>query len=228
MKTAGKWLTWTGLAIAIVTVIAGVVMAVIGFGKLAEVVDDSFRVTGPTSHTAQADEVLVLYSPRDSATAVPVCAITGPAPTQPGPRQPSGDFTYDSSTIAPFASYRFTQAGQYTIDCDRSGVVAGPELPVAGIFTGAGGILLAVFGGLGGAALLVLGVILWVVGANRTRTPPAPPAYPYGAPYGGQPYQPGAPQQPYQQPYQPGTPQQPGTPPSYPPTPTPPPADDQR
>lgn len=221
MKTAGKWLTWTGLAIGIVTVIVGVVMAIVGFGKLTDVVNQSFRVNGPTLHTAQSGDVLVLYAQNSSVAGDPVCAVTGPAPTRPGPIERNTDFTYDDSTVSAFASYRFTQDGTYTIDCDRSGVVAGPELPVSGIFTGAGGVLLAVFGGLLGAVMLVLGVILWIIGANRAKTPP-PPAWQAGAPYGGPPYQPGGPQQPYQpgppqqpyqayQPYQPGMPPQPST-----------------
>ena len=224
MKTAGKWLTWTGLAIGIVTVIVGVVMAIVGFGKLTDVVNQSFRVNGPTLHTAQSGDVLVLYAQNSSVAGDPVCAVTGPAPTRPGPIERNTDFTYDDSTVSAFASYRFTQDGTYTIDCDRSGVVAGPELPVSGIFTGAGGVLLAVFGGLLGAVMLVLGVILWIIGANRAKTPP--PAWQGGAPYGGPPYQPGGPQQPYQpgppqqpyqayQPYQPGMPPQPGAPQPY-------------
>ncbi|GAA3956889.1 hypothetical protein [Gordonia caeni] len=244
MKTAGKWLTWTGLAIGIVTVVVGIVMAIVGFGKLTDVVNDSFRVTGPTQHTARSGDVLVLYAPSSSVAGDPVCAITGPAPTRPGPIERNTDFTYDDRNISAFASYRFTQDGTYTIDCDRSGVVAGPELPVSGIFTGAGGVLLAVFGGLLGAVMLVLGVILWIIGANRAKTPPAPPAWQGGAPYAGQPYQPGAPQQSYRpgapgQPYRPSVPQPPYPPatgqPPYPPetpdtppqssAPTPPPAD---
>lgn len=174
MKTAGKWLTWTGLAITAICVVAGVIMAVNGFGKISEVVDRSFRVDAPTTYNAAADEVLVLYGPRD---ATPHCEVTGPAPTVPGPGQ-STTFTFDGRTLSSFASYRFSSAGEYLIACESPGVVAGPPVPVGGIVSGAGGILLAVFGGGLGLVLLVIGVVLWIVGANQERRTP-PGAYPH-------------------------------------------------
>lgn len=186
MRTTGKWLTWSGLAIVLVTVIAGIALAINGFGKLTDVVDQSFTVDGPTSYTASAGEVLYLYGPNSSTGSVdPVCEVTGPAPVQPGPLR-TGSLTFDGTDVSSFKSYRFTTAGQYTIQCDTPGIVAGPELPVGGIVSGAGGVLLAVFGGGLGAVLLILGIVLWVVGANRAQRADPPP-YPggYGEPPAG-------------------------------------------
>ena len=217
MKKIGKWLTWSGLVIAIVAVAVGIVLAVIGFGKLADVVNDSFRITGPTEYVAEADSKLVLYS-ASTGILTPDCAATGPAPVERGTVSGDMTFDYNGDSVTSFGSLRFPQAGTYTIDCD-SVVVAGPELPVGGILTGAGGVLLAVFGGGLGGLLLVIGVILWAVGANRAKTPPPAawqpgPQYPIsgypgqqapGQPYPGQPY----PGQPYsgQPDYQPGGPE---------------------
>lgn len=188
MKTWGKWLTWLGLAIAIVCVAVGTTLAVTGFSKLTDVADDSFRVNGPTPHLADAGETLVLYY--DDSTTVPSCQIQGPAQPTRG-SVVDGDLSFDSETTTPFLAWQFTESGAYTITCDQSGVVAGPQLPVGGIISGAGGVLLAVFGGGLGAVMLVVGVILWIVGANRTKTPPPPGAWqqPY-PPQPGSPYPP--------------------------------------
>lgn len=233
MKTWGKWLTWLGLAIAIICVVVGTIMAVAGFSKLADVVNESFRVSGPTQYTATAGETLVLYYDGPDGTATtPSCQIVGPAQPTPG-SVVDGEFTYNSETISPFLAWRFTESGSYTITCDQTGVVAGPQLPIGGILSGAGGVLLAVFGGGLGFLMLIIGIILWVVGANKTKTPPPvgawqqpypPQAYPSqpGQPYPSQPG-PVYPQQPG--PAQPGQPYPPapgaGSPPAAPPSSSP-------
>jgi len=237
MTKAGKLLTWIGLAIAVVTVIAGVILAISGFSKLRDTTGAMTPIgqTGldqPTAITAEAGEIVVLYLTGRGMVVQPNCQVVdGPAPAQPGPGQSvNTEITVNTMTYRPFTSFRFTQSGTYAITCDGPGVVAGAPLSISGLFSGAGGIMLAVFGGLGGGFLLVLGIILWIVGANRDKRPPVPagpypgaPSQPYpGQPQPGQPY-PGQPSA--HQPF-PGQPQPggPGTGPQSPDSPAAPPS----
>ncbi|MFT3661732.1 MAG: hypothetical protein QM809_10105 [Gordonia sp. (in: high G+C Gram-positive bacteria)] len=188
MKTAGKWLTFTGLAIGIISLIVGIVTTVSGFGKLAELVDDTFVVSGPTAYTAAAGETLVLYREGYGVGSTPSCTFDGPA--QPKTTSPgSAEYTYNDVTLRPFLNVTFTQSGSYTITCSLSGVVAGPEISVGGIASGVGGIFLLFFGVGLGSLMLIIGIVLWIIGANRTKNPPPPPPHP-GQSYPGQPYPP--------------------------------------
>ncbi|GAA4746209.1 hypothetical protein [Gordonia alkaliphila] len=230
MKKIGKWLTWSGLAIAVVSVIVGIVLAVIGLGKVADTVNESFRVNGPTTHVAEANSSLWLYS-ASTGIAVPSCTAAGPATVQQSTMPSDASFDFNTDTVTMFGKLHFPEAGTYTIDCDSVGVVAGPEISTSSIVTGAGGVLLAVFGGGLGGLLLVIGVILWAVGASRAKNAPPiawqPDAQQY--PMSGYPGQPGQQypsqqypnqQYPNQPGYQPGAPDpyRPQTPDEQPPT----------
>ncbi|MGB3885952.1 hypothetical protein [Gordonia sp. (in: high G+C Gram-positive bacteria)] len=187
MKKLGKWLTWSGLAIAIATVVAGTVLAVMGFGKMSDFQSDAFGVDGPSEFVAEADAILVLYSSQVGFDA-PKCTATGPARVESGLQRTNSSVTYNNRSVSSFQSFRFTKAGTYTIVCDAPDVIAGPRDLAAGIFTGVGGILLAVFGGGFGVLLLVIGAILWIIGANTAKAPPSTVWVSGPQPYGTQPY----------------------------------------
>lgn len=185
MKKAGQWLTWSGLALGIVTVVVGIVLAVVGFGKVADLSDGSFRVDGPTEYVAEADSVLVMYH-SDVITFSPTCTATGPAPPEVD-WQRTDSIRINNLTVVSFQSFRFVEAGTYTIACDAPGVIAGPKLSVTGIFAGVGGILVAAFGGGIGFVMLMFGAILWAVGASKAKSTPNAPWPPglQGPPYDG-------------------------------------------
>ncbi|MFT4088446.1 MAG: hypothetical protein QM658_15090 [Gordonia sp. (in: high G+C Gram-positive bacteria)] len=179
MKTTGKWLTFGGLIIAIASVVAGIVMIASGFGKLVDITNDAFSVDMSTKHSFSAGDEISLYWPGSASGAPgsPSCTVTDGL-TSLVPRTSSGttSFTYNGESVTAFATYTFNTSGEYTITCDQVGVIAAPPLSVSGIFRGVGGVLVLVFGAGFGALLLIIGVILWIVGANRAkRLPPMPP-----------------------------------------------------
>ena len=223
MKKIGKWLTWSGLAVGVVSVIAGIVLAVAGFTKVANGVNDSFDIYGPTQYEAEADETLWLYGSGTTGIVIPSCMATGPATVQQTTASSDTSFTINNAAVTVFGKLHFPEAGTYTINCDTVGVMAGPEVSTWTLFAGGAGIMLAVLGGILGAMILVVGVILWVLGASRAQN--APPIgwqpgaqqYPVSG-YPGQQY-PGQ-QYPNQPGYQPGAPDdyRPPTPDQQPPT----------
>lgn len=185
MVRLSKWLIAVGAVILVISVVAGIVLAVMGFSRVADIGSQAFDIDGSTSRHFDADESIQLYvagTQDHPADSLPTCTVSGPAPTRPGPSQ-SSTFTRNHSSITSFASYTFTEAGTYQITCDSPGVVAAPPVSVSGILSGVGGILLAVFGGLAGAVLAVLGVVVRITSRKRSQTPPppaghAPPPYP--------------------------------------------------
>lgn len=172
MTKAGKALVALGALIALITVVAGVLLAVSGFGKLNTATDElkPIRMTQPSMFTVAPGDELVLYLTGSGAVVQPTCQVVdGPAPAEPGPAQNANtQLTINTNTYKPFDSFRFPQAGTYGIVCDGPGVVAGPPLALGGIFSGIGGALLAVFGGMGGGVILVIGIVLWVLGSKRS------------------------------------------------------------
>lgn len=190
MKTTGKWLTWSGLLIAVFCVAVGVVLAVRGFSTISDVTDRAVTIqSAPTPYLAESGDVIVLYSRSDTAAPAPSCSFD-PGTVEPRP-DPDTSLTYEGGSIGSFAAYRATADGVYYIDCHGANVVAAPPVSVRGVLSGAGGVMLAVFGGGLGALLLIVGVILWIVGAGRARTaaqplpggyPPSVGGYPAGYP----------------------------------------------
>lgn len=227
MKKTGKWLTFGGLALGIVSVVVGVVLLVIGVQKLADVERDALAINRAgevageftREYPAQAGDVVVIYASSRTAASVASCEVRGgPAPAEPGPTQMKDlEITFNGSTVVPVTAFRFTQSGDYVLACQGPGMVAGAPLSTSAFMQTGFGALLAVFGGMLGGLLLIIGVVLWIVGNNKEKNAAATQAYggqPYGGqPYGGQPFsnQPFPGQQPYpaagqpypgQQPYQ--------------------------
>ena len=187
MRGVGRGLFWTGLALLLVSVAVGVIVAYMGFSRLAESAGDRQPVDGSVQVTLQQNERRLYYVPAEAhqstgsdgetdTTYTPLaqsnCTVEGP----------------DAKEIQVHGTQQFTQngrphiadggmiaheAGTYTVTCSPTPadaeVVVAPPIAVGQIVGGVGGILIAVFGGLGFGLVAVLGLILWLVGRNTLK-----------------------------------------------------------
>lgn len=156
-----------GSVILALSVIIGVVLAVIGIGGVASSAgalthfDDGVGVM-----QVKADESLQIYV--EEGTAVPTCTIDGPSEgaVGAGSSQTSTIGTGDANWVS-VDSFTTNEAGEYTIDCGGTPFAVAPPVSIGGILTGIGGIFLGIGGGALGFLLLAIGVILLIV---RRRT----------------------------------------------------------
>lgn len=160
----GKWLTWGGLVVALICVVAGIIVTVSSIRGLAQQSDDAVEINPTAQITVSENQAMQLYAPEYST---PSCRIAGPAEPAAGPNQTSS-FTYEGVQVESFESLRFTTAGTYTIACTGKAIIA-PPLSIGGIFSTIGGVLLAIFGGGLGVVVMIVGIVLWVMGARRSR-----------------------------------------------------------
>lgn len=164
-----------GAVVAVLSIVVGVVLAVVGLRPATRIEAKSIPVAGPgnsVEHHFDADEKIVLYTPGTNGPyqeSPPRCSITGGSVSQTA--TPNSSVTLSGVNQVSFAAYTIATAGTYRITCDRSGVTIAPPLSVGGILGGVGGILLAVFGGLVGLVMFVVGLVVTLA---RRRTPRAP------------------------------------------------------
>lgn len=164
---APKILIILGSIILALSVVIGVVIAIIGISSTAGGVGDiEVFDSGSGSVTAEEGDVLQYYV--ETGTEVPSCDITAPSAEAIG----EGTSQTSSTTIEgrqweSFDSITANEAGEYTVDCAGTPVAVGPPVSIGGIFGAVGGILLAVGGGFLGFVLLAIGVILLIVRKRR-------------------------------------------------------------
>lgn len=161
---APKVLIILGAVILALSVVIGIVLAVIGFGGVASgAARYEIYESGSGTYAAEADETVQLYA--EEGTSAPQCTVDGPSVGE-GTSQTStygdGERSWES-----FDSFTAEEAGDYTIDCGGTPVMVGPPISIGGIFAGLGGILLAIGGGVLGFLLLVIGVIILLVRRSR-------------------------------------------------------------
>lgn len=157
---APKILIILGSVILALSVIIGVVVAVIGFASTAGGIGELQELDGGSgSIAAEAGDSYQIYAVEGEPA--PTCTVDGPS---------VGEGTFQSSSIdidgtswVSVDSFSTEEAGEYTIDCGDARVAVGPPVSIGGIFAGLGGILLAIGGGALGFLLLVIGVILVIV-----------------------------------------------------------------
>ncbi|ASK65292.1 hypothetical protein CFK39_04975 [Brachybacterium avium] len=157
---APKVLIVLGSVILALSVIIGVVLAVIGFGGTVSGMNElEVFDSGNGTVTAEAGESLQIYA--EEGAAVPSCTIDGPA-VGPGTGQSStmGDGEHSWVSVDSFTA---EEAGDYEVSCTEAPIAVGPPVSIGGIFAGLGGIALAIFGGALGLLLLVIGVVLLIV-----------------------------------------------------------------
>lgn len=161
---APKVLIILGAVIIGLSLVIGIVTAVIGFGQVAGGAEKyQILESGSGTYTAEADETVQLYA--EEGTPAPQCTIDGPAVGE-GTIQTSG-FGNEGREWVSFDSFTAEEAGDYTIDCGGTPVMVGPPVSIGGIFAGLGGIVLAIGGGVLGFLLLVVGVIILLVRRGR-------------------------------------------------------------
>lgn len=166
MRLWGKILTAVGVVILVASVAIGVVLAVSGISQVVDQADQAFVVDPRAEHRYDAGDTFALFRP-DNAAATPSCEITGPAALERG-SDVTAEFPYDGTQVRSFDSYKVVEAGTYSFLCSGRVVVA--TIDLGGIFSGVGGVLLAVFGGGFGAVLLLIGIVLWAIAGRRPRT----------------------------------------------------------
>ncbi|AXK45899.1 hypothetical protein [Brachybacterium saurashtrense] len=154
-----------GGAILALSVVIGIVVAVIGFGGVASGAA-KFEVfaSGSGTYTAEEGEVVQLYA--EEGTPAPQCQVDGPSVNEQGTMQ-SSTFGDGEGQWASFDSFTAEEAGDYTIDCGDTPVMVGPPVSLGGIFAGLGGIFLAIGGGALGLLLLAIGVVLLLLRRRR-------------------------------------------------------------
>ncbi len=157
-----------GALILVLSLVAGIVLAVIGFGATARGIGDiQVYSSGAGTYTAEAGEEIQAYAPEGSTP--PSCSLITPDGTEPsGGTNQSSSTTIDGQNWVSFDSFTASAAGDYQIDCAGSPVALGPPVSIGGIFSGIGGVLLAVLGGILGFLLLLAGIIWMVVQRRRT------------------------------------------------------------
>lgn len=169
IRKAGKILTIIGGIILLLSIIAGVVLAVMGFGKLGSDQGRYQVLAGSGVVSLESGDQVQLYAPEGQAA--PMCEVMSPSGATPGGApSTSSSTTYEGQQWQSFAGFTAEEEGDYAIACDSDQVLVGPPISIGGIFGGVGGILLGVLGGGFGLLLLLIGVILLVLGRNKAKT----------------------------------------------------------
>lgn len=157
---APKILIILGSAILALSLIVGIVLAVIGLGGAFSTADElEVFDSGSGTITAEAGESLQVYGAEGAS--YPLCEIDGPS-AGPGTIQTS-TITSGGTDWYSVESFTAEEAGDYTITCDEGPVAVGPPVSMGAIFAGVGGIFLAIGGGALGLLLLAIGVVLVII-----------------------------------------------------------------
>lgn len=159
--SAGRILIVTGIVIALLSVLLGAVLAVLGFRDLfGGLAQNEVLPGGQGVITLEAGEQRSLYT--QEGTPAPECTVldpTGSEPAEGGIR--SSTVTVDGASWVSFENFRATSAGEYEISCSTT-VLVGPPVSIGGIFAGVGGIVAAGTGGGLGVLLIIIGAVLHV------------------------------------------------------------------
>lgn len=175
MKRAGQWITWLSVIVILASVVGGTWMAASGFISMFRGSTDALELSGPGNsieHHFEAGTEWQLFTYGANGVyvgPVPICAMdAGPAPVQPGTAVRTSITTGAQSRIS-FASVVFVESGTYRFSCDRSGVTMAPASGMGdslGVFAG---ITILITGLIFGFFGLIVGILLWAIGASRKR-----------------------------------------------------------
>ncbi|MGO1896637.1 MAG: hypothetical protein ACTH1O_12460 [Brachybacterium sp.] len=157
---APKILIILGSVILALSVIIGVVLAVIGIGGIAGDLSELEEFSGGSGTiSADAGETYQIYAEEGAQN--PTCIVDGPAVGE-GTSQSSSISDGETNWVS-IDSFTAEEAGEYSIDCSDGPIAVGPPVSIGGVFAGVGGVLLAIGGGALGFLLLAIGVILLIV-----------------------------------------------------------------
>jgi hypothetical protein len=187
MRGIGRVLFWIGLVLVLASVTVGVIVAVMGFSRVAESAGNRIPVDGSAQVSVQQNERRLFFVPAEAhhstgsdgetdTTYTPLaesnCTVEGPSAEE---LQVSGthQFTENGRPNIADGGFIAREAGTYTVTCSPTPadaqVTVAPPIAVGQIVGGVGGVHIAVFGGLGFGLLTVLGLILWLVGRSTLR-----------------------------------------------------------
>ncbi|APX32832.1 hypothetical protein BH708_08990 [Brachybacterium sp. P6-10-X1] len=158
-----------GGVILAVSVIAGIVITVIGISSAAGGISD-IEVLDSGSGTVTAEEGDLLQFYAKAGTPMPSCQVVGPSDgaLSDGPNRTSST-TIDGTQWESFDIAEVKESGEFEIDCGGTPVAVGPPVSIGGIFGAVGGVLLGVGGGFVGFVLLAIGVILLIMRRRAAR-----------------------------------------------------------
>lgn len=169
MKRWGQGLTWAGAALVVLGIGIAILTGVLGFGNAVPSEDRMTFVHTTGTVVAEADEDLYLYVREGDAS--PVCTVYPPGQGEVHPIENpiSTNFTHQGTQYHANGGFTVTESGTYEIECSTPEVLVAPSVSGGAI---AGGVLGVVGGSLtavAGGFVLVLGIVLWIIGANRMK-----------------------------------------------------------
>ncbi|MGO1661273.1 MAG: hypothetical protein ACTHYD_05860 [Canibacter sp.] len=170
MFKAGIIVTIVGVAILIAGVWYGGSLANHGFGTIGGQAEGYAKFDeGSGQVELEQGKFLQLYSTPTTSPSVE-CEVIDPSGQNivEGPKQRS-TFTTGGESWSSFASFRTGSEGIYDVQCTSGPVTVAPSVPVAGIFMGIGGVLIALLTGGLGFLILLIGVTLWIIGGIVRR-----------------------------------------------------------
>ena len=185
MKLTGKIFTLLG----VLGLVGAVVLGVLGV-RSGVATDEAVRSGQEVGQSLTAElesgDTYLLTLPLDSASAT--CAVSGPDGGAVGSNPTEDDEIMAKGTVDLVGALHPDASGEHVIRCSSPEVKLTDPVDSMGYAWAGLGILGALLLGLGSAALLLLGVILWIWGANRDRDRRdrwGNPGGGYGGGYGG-------------------------------------------
>ena len=185
MQLTGKIFT----LLAVLGLVGAVVLGVLGVRSgmaTDEAVQSGQEVGQSLTAELESGDTYLLTLPLDSASAT--CAVSGPDGGAVGSNPTEDDEIMAKGTVDLVGALHPDASGEHVIRCSSPEVKLTDPVDSMGYAWAGLGILGALLLGLGSVALLLLGVILWIWGANRDRDRRdrwGNPGGGYGGGYGG-------------------------------------------
>lgn len=185
MQLTGKIFT----LLAVLGLVGAVVLGVLGVRSgmaTDEAVQSGQEVGQSLTAELESGDTYLLTLPLDSASAT--CAVSGPDGGAVGSNPTEDDEIMAKGTVDLVGALHPGASGEHVIRCSSPEVKLTDPVDSMGYAWAGLGILGALLLGLGSGALLLLGVILWIWGANRDRDRRdhwGNPGGGYGGGYGG-------------------------------------------
>lgn len=166
MNLTGKIFTLLGILGLVGAVVLGVLGVRSGLAT-DEAVQSGQEVGQSLTAELESGDTYLLTLPLDSASAT--CAVSGPGGRAVGSNPTEDDEIMAEGTVDLVGALHPGASGEHVIRCSSPEVKLTDPVDSMGYAWAGLGILGALLLGVGSAALLLLGIILWIWGANRDR-----------------------------------------------------------
>jgi hypothetical protein len=169
LRKWGKILLILGVVLLALSVVLGVILAIVGFSKVADSTSDSTVFVGEATVSLEGGTSQQLYSHADAGENS--CTVTGADGSTPGDgSNQQSTFTSDGATWESFDSFTPATTQEYTITCTMPReVMVAPALSAGGIVGGVVGILVAALGGSLFFFVAIIGLVLLLVGRSQAK-----------------------------------------------------------